>query len=98
MKSYYLFLFPHYPHVCESAAYRLSSLNFIAEFVLVLFYFFQPTTDTVRDTFLIDPAVILMVVGVVMFFITFCGCIGALRENIRLLKIVRLSAFSLLTL
>uniref|UniRef100_A0A3B5LCI7 Tetraspanin-33 n=1 Tax=Xiphophorus couchianus TaxID=32473 RepID=A0A3B5LCI7_9TELE len=41
---------------------------------------------TVRDTFLIDPAVILIVVGVVMFFITFCGCIGALRENIRLLK------------
>uniref|UniRef100_A0A4W6E337 Tetraspanin n=1 Tax=Lates calcarifer TaxID=8187 RepID=A0A4W6E337_LATCA len=43
---------------------------------------------TVRDTFLIDPAVILIVVGVVMFFITFCGCIGALRENIRLLKTV----------
>uniref|UniRef100_A0A673WVG9 Tetraspanin n=1 Tax=Salmo trutta TaxID=8032 RepID=A0A673WVG9_SALTR len=38
------------------------------------------------DTFLIDPAVILIVVGVVMFFITFCGCIGALRENIHLLK------------
>ncbi|XP_072241269.1 tetraspanin-33b isoform X1 [Leuresthes tenuis] len=46
----------------------------------------QKATDTVRDTFLIDPAVILIVVGVVMFFITFCGCIGALRENIRLLK------------
>uniref|UniRef100_A0A3Q3XME3 Uncharacterized protein n=1 Tax=Mola mola TaxID=94237 RepID=A0A3Q3XME3_MOLML len=44
--------------------------------------------DTVRDTFLIDPAVILIVVGVVMFFITFCGCIGALRENTRLLKTV----------
>uniref|UniRef100_A0A8C8DN18 Tetraspanin-33 n=1 Tax=Oryzias sinensis TaxID=183150 RepID=A0A8C8DN18_9TELE len=42
--------------------------------------------ETVRDTFLVDPAVILIVVGVVMFFITFCGCIGALRENIRLLK------------
>ncbi|KAK7890893.1 hypothetical protein WMY93_022856 [Mugilogobius chulae] len=47
--------------------------------------------DTVRDTFLIDPAVILIVVGVVMFFITFCGCIGALRENIRLLKTFSLS-------
>ncbi|XP_051917757.1 tetraspanin-33b isoform X1 [Hippocampus zosterae] len=46
----------------------------------------QKATDTVRDAFLIDPAVILIVVGVVMFFITFCGCIGALRENIHLLK------------
>ncbi|XP_067246186.1 tetraspanin-33b [Chanodichthys erythropterus] len=51
----------------------------------------EKATDTVRDTFLIDPAVILIVVGVVMFFITFCGCIGALRENIRLLKIFSFS-------
>ncbi|XP_075898805.1 tetraspanin-33b isoform X2 [Nelusetta ayraudi] len=49
----------------------------------------QKATDAVRDTFLVDPAVILIVVGVVMFFITFCGCIGALRENIRLLKTTR---------
>uniref|UniRef100_A0A8C2I332 Tetraspanin-33 n=1 Tax=Cyprinus carpio TaxID=7962 RepID=A0A8C2I332_CYPCA len=49
------------------------------------------STDAVRDTFFIDPAVILIVVGVVMFFITFCGCIGALRENIRLLKIFSFS-------
>lgn len=54
--------------------------------------------DTVRDTFLIDPAVILIVVGVVMFFITFCGCIGALRENIRLLKTVIIWADTLRTL
>ncbi|TNN49568.1 Tetraspanin-33 [Liparis tanakae] len=47
------------------------------------------TGYAVRDTFLIDPAVILIVAGVVMFFITFCGCIGALRENIRLLKTTR---------
>uniref|UniRef100_A0A8C2AAR0 Tetraspanin n=1 Tax=Cyprinus carpio TaxID=7962 RepID=A0A8C2AAR0_CYPCA len=51
----------------------------------------QKATDAVRDTFFIDPAVILIVVGVVMFFITFCGCIGALRENIRLLKIFSFS-------
>ncbi|CAL8323537.1 tetraspanin-33b [Gadus morhua] len=46
----------------------------------------QKATDTVRDTFLIDPAVVLIAVGVVMFFITFCGCVGALRDNIRLLR------------
>ncbi|XP_040018972.1 tetraspanin-33b isoform X3 [Gasterosteus aculeatus] len=51
----------------------------------------QKATDAVRNTFLIDPAVILIVVGVVMFFITFCGCIGALRQNIRLLKTFSLS-------
>lgn len=34
----------------------------------------------------VDPAVMLMVVGVLMFFITFCGCVGSLRENICLLQ------------
>ncbi|KTF88505.1 hypothetical protein cypCar_00012835, partial [Cyprinus carpio] len=52
----------------------------------------QKATDAVCDTFLIDAAVILILVGVVMFFITFCGCIGALRENIRLVKIVSITA------
>ncbi|KAM9568002.1 tetraspanin-33-like [Salvelinus alpinus] len=49
------------------------------------------TRDTVRDTFLTDPAVILIVVVVVMFFITFCGCNGALRDNIHLLKALSFS-------
>uniref|UniRef100_A0A8C6WX78 Tetraspanin n=1 Tax=Neogobius melanostomus TaxID=47308 RepID=A0A8C6WX78_9GOBI len=34
----------------------------------------------------VDPAVMLLVVGVLMFFITFCGCVGSLRENICLLQ------------
>ncbi|XP_076015094.1 tetraspanin-33 [Genypterus blacodes] len=34
----------------------------------------------------VDPAVMLMVVGVLMFFLTFCGCVGSLRENICLLQ------------
>ncbi|KAJ8416414.1 hypothetical protein AAFF_G00357020 [Aldrovandia affinis] len=34
----------------------------------------------------VDPAILLMIVGVLMFLITFCGCVGSLRENICLLQ------------
>ncbi|NWQ84651.1 TSN33 protein, partial [Columbina picui] len=34
----------------------------------------------------VDPAVLLVVVGILTFLITFCGCIGSLRENICLLQ------------
>ncbi|XP_061202865.1 tetraspanin-33 isoform X1 [Neopsephotus bourkii] len=34
----------------------------------------------------VDPAILLIVVGVLTFLIAFCGCIGSLRENIILLQ------------
>ncbi|NWH68914.1 TSN33 protein, partial [Geococcyx californianus] len=34
----------------------------------------------------VDPAVLLIVVGILTFLITFCGCVGSLRENICLLQ------------
>lgn len=36
----------------------------------------------------VDPAILLVVVGVLTFLITFCGCVGSLRENICLLQTV----------
>ncbi|KAG7256854.1 hypothetical protein CRUP_029769 [Coryphaenoides rupestris] len=42
--------------------------------------------ETAMACLSVDPAMLLMVVGVLMFFITFCGCVGSLRENICLLQ------------
>uniref|UniRef100_A0A3Q0SJI5 Tetraspanin n=1 Tax=Amphilophus citrinellus TaxID=61819 RepID=A0A3Q0SJI5_AMPCI len=44
----------------------------------------------------VDPAVMLLVVGVLMFIITFCGCVGSLRENICLLQTIYFSIFFLI--
>ena len=46
--------------------------------------------DDVTDVFL-DPYVLLCVVGAVVFIVAFIGCLGALRENIYLLKIVSIT-------
>ena len=37
---------------------------------------------------LFDPAFVFLVVGLFVFIIGFCGCVGALRENTNLLLIV----------
>ena len=39
----------------------------------------------------IDPAIIFIFVGAIMFLLGFCGCVGALRENICLLKFFAIS-------
>ncbi|XP_077401337.1 tetraspanin-33 [Vanacampus margaritifer] len=42
--------------------------------------------ETALACLAVDPAMMLLVVGVVMFVVTFCGCVGSLRENICLLQ------------
>ena len=49
--------------------------------------YYQKDIMTVYDIFT-DMSVIVIVFGIIVFLIGSAGCIGALRENILLLKIV----------
>nr|XP_015208037.1 PREDICTED: tetraspanin-33 [Lepisosteus oculatus] len=42
--------------------------------------------ETAMACLAVDPAILLMIIGILIFLITFCGCIGSLRENICLLQ------------
>ncbi|XP_029455897.1 tetraspanin-33-like isoform X1 [Rhinatrema bivittatum] len=59
----------------------------------------QKATDTMQTSINIDPAFLLVGAGIITFFVTFCGCVGALRENVSFLNCFCLSlAFILILL
>uniref|UniRef100_A0A3B4GVG2 Tetraspanin n=1 Tax=Pundamilia nyererei TaxID=303518 RepID=A0A3B4GVG2_9CICH len=62
-------------------------LLFIFNFIFWVMSSLSPSAlETALACLAVDPAVMLLIVGVLMFIITFCGCVGSLRENLCLLQ------------
>lgn len=78
--------------VNPAVKYLLFIFNFIfwiISLVLVLIGVYARIVkhaETALACLAVDPAVMLLIVGVLMFIITFCGCVGSLRENLCLLQ------------
>ncbi|CAI5636035.1 unnamed protein product [Oreochromis niloticus] len=78
--------------VSPAVKYLLFIFNFIfwiISLVLVLIGVYARIVkhaETALACLAVDPAVMLLIVGVLMFIITFCGCVGSLRENLCLLQ------------
>ena len=69
------------------------AVNVIAWIVSIIFicigiWIIQEKHRLGVDNLSSDPAVLLLVIGSIVFLITFTGCVGTLRENLLLLKIV----------
>ncbi|XP_065831719.1 tetraspanin-33-like [Oscarella lobularis] len=73
--------------------YTIFAFNFIfwiigcVLFGVGLYAEFNKGWENIKETFSTDPAIILLIVGALIFIIGFCGCLGALRENKILLQI-----------
>ncbi|XP_055367966.1 tetraspanin-33 isoform X2 [Betta splendens] len=81
-----------FSHVSPVVKYLLFLFNFlfwIISLVMVSIGVFARVTkhaETALACLTVDPALMLLVVGILIFIITFCGCVGSLRENICLLQ------------
>ncbi|XP_076861450.1 tetraspanin-33 [Brachyhypopomus gauderio] len=74
--------------VVKYLLFFFNMLFWIMSMVLMSIGVFARVTkhETAMACLTVDPSVLLLVVGVLMFLITFCGCVGSLRENICLLQ------------
>ena len=54
---------------------------------------FQNIGTLTQTEFFVDPGLIFMIVGAIIFIIGFSGCVGALRENTCLLMFVSTNSF-----
>ena len=64
-------------------------------FICIGIWILQEKNDLGIDNLSSDPAALLIAIGSVLFLITFTGCVGTLRENLFLLKVVSLSVVEL---
>ncbi|NXQ51659.1 TSN33 protein, partial [Anthoscopus minutus] len=58
-----------------------------ALFFFNLLFWVTLVTEAAMACLALDPAILLIMVGVLAFLITFCGCVGSLWENICLLQV-----------
>ena len=56
-------------------------------FICIAIWILQEKSNLGVDNLSSDPAVVLLVIGSILFLITFTGCVGTLRENLFLLKL-----------
>lgn len=75
------------PEERESDMFQLLLAVTFSCYLCVCFLCVCVCVDVV-DTLTVDPALLLIVVGSLMFLITFLGCFGALRNATCLLKTV----------
>ncbi|XP_041637009.1 tetraspanin-33 [Cheilinus undulatus] len=81
-----------YSFVSPAVKYLLFFFNFIFWIIALVmvsigvYARMMKHAETALACLAVDPAMMLMVIGVLMFILTFCGCVGSLRENICLLQ------------
>ncbi|XP_061815432.1 tetraspanin-33 [Nerophis lumbriciformis] len=81
-----------FSYVSQVVKYALFLFNFLFWLIAMtmiaigVYARVEKHAETALACLSVDPALMLLIIGVLMFIITFCGCVGSLRENICLLQ------------